>query len=97
MKKNVFLTVLMCCLMCSCADGFDQNVVNTALKCADPGGFFWGFWNGWTAPFSFVASLFTDNISCYDACNTGGWYWFGYLWGTGSIGFGLKATVKRSR
>jgi len=84
-KNKIFLAAMVCCLLCSCADGFDQNVVNIALTCTDPGGFWWGLWNGMTAGLAFVASLFTGSISCYDVCNTGGWYWFGYLLGVGAF------------
>ena len=97
MKKKLFLTLLLCCLMCSCADGFDQEVVNTALACTDPGGFWWGLWNGMTVVFGFIASLFSDNFSCYDACNTGGWYWFGFLWGAGVIGLSFNVIFKHRR
>ena len=58
----------------------------------DPSGFFWGLWHGWVAPFTFIGSLFSDNILVYDVNNTGGWYDFGFLLGCGSIGFTYKTS-----
>ena len=56
---------------------------------ADAGGvhgFWWGLWNGLTAPISFIGSLFNSNINIYDVHNNGGFYNFGFLTGTGTLG-----------
>jgi hypothetical protein len=53
------------------------------------GGFWWGLWNGWTAGFSFIGSLFSDNIAIYHTPNNGGWYDFGFVLGIGVFSFGV--------
>ncbi|WKK65660.1 hypothetical protein [Lutimonas zeaxanthinifaciens] len=52
---------------------------------ADSYGFFGGLWHGIIAPFSFVASLFLDNVALYAVNNNGGWYDFGFVLGAGIL------------
>lgn len=59
-----------------------------------PGGFWWGLWNGICAPFSFIGSLFSNDISMYDINNNGGWYDFGFVLGAGILFGGSSTTVK---
>ena len=66
---------------------------NSAVSSApDPAGFWLGLWHGFITLFTFVISLFTDNINIYEINNNGGWYNFGYVlgvmsfWGGGSGG-----------
>jgi hypothetical protein len=55
-------------------------------------GFWSGLWNGLTVGFAFIGSLFTDNISIYEVHNTGGWYDFGFMLGSGLLlGSSIKA------
>lgn len=54
-------------------------------------GFFSGFWHGLIVFFSFLASLFNDNIAIYAVNNTGGWYDFGFLLGIGAFGGGAAS------
>jgi hypothetical protein len=93
--KNLFLLLLACMLFSACADGFNQELVNKAIGCtsSEESGFWFGLWNGMTAGLAFLYSLFDDSVSCYDACNNGGWYWLGYLLGLGAFSSGAKATV----
>ena len=59
----------------------------------DPYGFFGGLWHGFIAPFSFVVSLFMDDVALYAVNNNGGWYDFGFVLGAGILfGGGSKAT-----
>lgn len=44
-------------------------------------GFWLGLWQGFIAPFVFVASLFKSNLGIYEVHNNGAWYNFGYLFG----------------
>ena len=48
-------------------------------------GFLGGLWHGIIAPFSFVASLFLDNVALYAVNNNGGWYDFGFVLGAGIL------------
>jgi hypothetical protein len=44
-------------------------------------GFWLGLWHGLTAPFTFIISLFKDDIGIYEAHNNGRWYNFGFIFG----------------
>ena len=46
-----------------------------------PYGFLGGFWHGLIIFFSFVGSLFNDDIAIYAINNNGGWYDFGFYLG----------------
>ena len=48
-------------------------------------GFFGGLWHGFIAPFSFVVSLFMDDVALYAVNNNGGWYDFGFVLGAGIL------------
>jgi hypothetical protein len=48
-------------------------------------GFLGGLWHGIILPFSFIGSLFSDNIAIYAINNCGGWYDFGFVLGAGAI------------
>jgi hypothetical protein len=56
-------------------------------------GFWWGLWHGIILIFSFIYSLFSDNVTIYEVHNSGVWYNFGFVLGTTmSIGGGSSAT-----
>lgn len=50
-------------------------------------GFFSGLLHGFITPISFIASLFRDDIAIYAVNNSGSWYDFGFLLGSGGWGF----------
>lgn len=58
----------------------------------DPAGFWLGLWHGFTVLFTFIVSLFNDDVGIYEVNNNGGWYNFGYVlgvmmfWGGGGGG-----------
>lgn len=90
MKKVVLVAsvVVLVVLLASCAPG-----PNAAAGSGDDVAGFWlGLWHGFIALFTFVISLFKDNVSMYEVNNNGGWYNFGYLlgvmtfWGSGGRG-----------
>lgn len=59
----------------------------------EPYGFFGGLWHGFIAPFSFVVSLFMDDVALYAVNNSGSWYDFGFVLGAGILfGGGGKAS-----
>lgn len=62
-------------------------------------GFWFGLWHGFISPFTFVISLFTDDVSPYAVTNNGGWYNFGFILGAMTIfgGSGGGATHGRRR
>ncbi|GHV25586.1 hypothetical protein FACS1894176_04420 [Bacteroidia bacterium] len=83
--------VLLCTvfLLASCAD------VTSVKEClpGDPYGFWGGLWHGFIAPWSFIGSLFSDNIAVWAVNNNGNWYSFGFVLGSGILfGGGSRAT-----
>ena len=47
----------------------------------DSPGFLMGLWHGIIIFFTFVISLFTDDVSVYEVANDGNWYDFGFVLG----------------
>jgi hypothetical protein len=90
MKKYVY-TLVFLFLFTGCAD-----VSPHAAECvtSNPYGFFSGFWHGMIIFFSFIGSIFSDDIAIYAYNNSGGWYDFGFLLGLGSFGSGITITIK---
>ena len=81
MKKILFLlTIIM--LFTSCAEVQDVSVcVKEHVY-----GFWGGLWHGMIFLFSFIGSIFNDDIAIYAVNNNGGWYDFGFFLGIGSFG-----------
>lgn len=85
MKKRIVtlitVTLIAIILFSGCADvtSIDECVTD------EPYGFWSGLWHGIVAPFSFFGSLFSNNIAMYAINNTGGWYDFGFVIGTGIL------------
>ncbi len=50
-------------------------------------GFLHGLLHGFITPVSFVVGLFNDSVAIYAVNNSGGWYDFGFLLGSGGWGF----------
>ena len=95
MKSSLTLVVivlLLLNLLAGCCPGANQSK-GTASDVA--AGFWLGLWQGFIAPFVFVASLFKNNLSIYEVHNNGAWYNFGYLFGLACIfgGGGNRARV----
>ena len=62
-------------LLSGCADTMTFQQAATAT----PVGFWYGLWHGVTFPFSWIGSLFWDDIAVYAIYNNGGWYDFGFF------------------
>lgn len=75
------LILLAVILFTGCAD------VSHIQECTvdTPYGFWGGLWHGIITPFSFIGSLFSDDIAVYAVNNNGGWYDFGFLLGVGGL------------
>jgi hypothetical protein len=83
MKPSLTLVVrvlLLLSFLAGCAPGPNQSK-GTASEHDGVAGFWLGLWQGFIAPFVFVASLFKSDISIYEIHNNGAWYNFGYLFG----------------
>jgi len=83
MKPSLILLVvvlLLLSILAGCAPGPNQSQ-GTASEHHGIAGFWLGLWQGFIAPFVFVASLFESNLNIYEVHNNGAWYNFGYLFG----------------
>lgn len=85
----VILLIIAIVLLSACA-----NVTNVedCLQ-GEMYGFWNGLWHGFIAPFSFIISLFKDDVAVYAINNNGNWYNFGFILGAAIIfGGGGKAS-----
>lgn len=80
--KNLAIFIGIIILLTGCT----ADVINIS-DCVsnDPAGFWQGLWHGFIAPFTFILSLFADEITMYAVHNTGGWYDFGFVLGAGIL------------
>ena len=86
MKTKLFLFGAVLLILTGCAD------VGECVQNAEAAGFWSGLWHGFIMFFSFIGSLFSDDIAMYAVNNTGGWYDFGFLLGAGlSVGGSVKS------
>jgi|TARA_B110000908_G_scaffold82498_1_gene98802 hypothetical protein len=82
-KLNYILGMLLITLLLTgCADVSPHTV---DCITSNPYGFFGGLWHGVIIVFSWVGSLFSDDIAIYAYNNNGGWYDFGFLLGIGGL------------
>ena len=94
---KVLLLVIAMALLVGCAAG-SNPMEQKASKEDRPAGFWRGLWHGIIAPFTFVISLFSDNVHLYEVYNNGNWYNFGFVLGAGILfGGGSKASSRRRR
>lgn len=82
MKKIIRLLfiVFLIIMIIGCTAGPNQ-LKNRPDKEGKVAGFWSGLWNGFIILFSFIISLFNDNVTIYEVHNSGGWYNFGFLLG----------------
>jgi len=90
MKKLLLFTIIIL-FFNSCAD-VSPNIHECVNQNAY--GFWSGLWHGTISPFSFIGSLFFDDIAFYAYNNNGGWYNFGFVLGAGILGFGSSKSSK---
>lgn len=96
-KHIIFFTVLLVLVSLNgCLPG-PNAMVDVPVMDQSVAGFLMGLWHGIVAPFTFVISLFTENISLYEVHNSGGWYDFGFVLGAGILFGGGGKASKRCR
>lgn len=79
MQKFWIMTAVI--LLSGCADSISfEQAINTEQV-----GFWYGLWHGLIIPFSWLVSLFDDDVAIYAIYNNGGWYDFGYFLGLGGL------------
>lgn len=98
MQRDTLFLVLVVVLVAGCAAG-PNEMVDTASSVTgkEPAGFFLGLWHGLICWFTFLVSLFTDEVSIYEVHNVGGWYDFGFVLGAGILGGGSSGGVSYRR
>lgn len=87
--QRISLALILIFVLTGCAQAIPIE------ECLDqtPYGFFGGLWHGFIAPFSFIVSLFMDDVALYAVNNSGSWYDFGFVLGAGILfGGGGKAS-----
>jgi hypothetical protein len=98
MKSSLVLLVLVLLfvnILAGCVPGPNQSK-GTLNEHDAVGGFWLGLWQGFIAPFVFVASLLKSNLNIYEVHNNGAWYNFGYLFGLACFfGGGGNQTARR--
>lgn len=91
MKKWILIALGVFILGLSCAQAVDVS----GFVEAEPYGFWSGLWHGIIAPFTFIISLFKEDVAMYAVNNNGGWYDFGFVLGAGILfGGGSKGSRK---
>lgn len=85
---KVFICVLVLLALSGCADSVTLQAAIEMEKV----GFWYGVWHGATFAFSFIGSLFMDDISIYAIYNNGGWYDFGFWFGICILGVGATTS-----
>jgi len=77
---TILVAVVVLVAMLGCAPGPNQLTGSPDDEGAVAG--FWkGLWHGFIVLFTFLISLFNENVRIYEVHNNGGWYNFGYLLG----------------
>ena len=77
------LTLGLVLLLGACAAGFNESVDVIRPETDVVAGFWYGLWHGIIAPITFLISLFTEKVNLHEMFNSGGWYDFGFVLGSG--------------
>jgi len=92
MKKNIiFILLITLVILSGCAQQIDVSSCITNMEIY---GFWGGLWHGIISPFTFIGSLFNNDITIYAINNNGGWYNFGFVLGAGILGGGIFRSSK---
>ena len=86
---TIFLAILIGLTLSGCMNQSDIDSGYIA-------GFWFSFWNGIIAPWSFLGSLFFENILVYATVNKGGLYDFGFLLGIGAFASSASTAASNS-
>lgn len=79
--KYIMLGIIAILFLSGCADAVNYDLSSYR----EPVGFWYGLWHGIITPFSFIGSLFSEDIAVYAIYNNGAWYNFGFLLGCGAL------------
>jgi hypothetical protein len=82
MRKQSWLFLpglILILVLAGCAPAANPFMESTGGE--GPPGFWMGLWHGFIALFTFVISLFRNDVGIYEVHNGGSWYDFGYILG----------------
>ena len=88
------LLLLAICFLAGCAAG-PNHLKDIPDANGSVAGFWLGLWHGMILPFSFVVSLFSENVSIYEVQNSGALYNLGFLLGAAMFWGGSGATARK--
>ncbi|MEE4259651.1 MAG: hypothetical protein V2I62_07825 [Bacteroidales bacterium] len=71
---NAFLILIIVLFLSSCAPGNEKFTTEVA-------GFWMGLWHGFISFFTFIISLFNDDVTIYELNNSGKLYNLGFILG----------------
>jgi hypothetical protein len=91
-KHFLFIAVVMILTFSGCADV--SHVQDCLPETEHTYGFWGGVWHGMITWFSFIGSLFSDDIAVYAVNNNGAWYNFGFIGGLGVMARFIIGFVK---
>ena len=91
---TIAVSILILIAMVGCAPG-PNGLDSAPNKEGHVAGFWRGLWHGFILLFTFIISLFKDNMTVYEVHNNGNWYNLGYLLGV-MMFFGGGGASRRS-
>jgi hypothetical protein len=95
-KASVAVGVMLAfAVVVGCAPG-PNDLATSPDEQGDIAGFWLGLWHGFIALFTFIASLFVDNVQIYEVHNNGNWYNLGFILGVMAF-FGGGGATRSSR
>lgn len=93
-KLKLVAIVSTAMLLTSCVAG-PNPLEGTPGANGKVAGFWNGLWDGSIAPFTFVISLFNENVEVYNP-NSSGWYVWGFMTGIGGLSTGGASASRRN-
>lgn len=93
-NKLLALCLCLCLFFAGCVAGPNPAVYTMAVD-GGQAGFFMGIWHGFIVFLTFIISLFTNDVTIYEIHNSGGWYDFGFMIGSGLFFGSGSSGVKR--
>ncbi|MGL1893617.1 MAG: hypothetical protein OCD02_18405 [Spirochaetaceae bacterium] len=96
-KRYISMILILLLVVVSCAPGVN-DLVKTPDASGDLAGFWKGLWHGAIVFFTFIGSLFNNEINIYEVHNAGPLYNLGYLIGVLAFAGGSGGSAgRRSR
>lgn len=91
----VVTALILLVILAGCAG--PNPSLNTQATDGHVAGFLQGAWNGFTAMWMFIYSLFEPKAHFYEVHNNGAWYNLGFIWGAAMFFGGGGRASSRSK